>query len=374
MKPVKLIHFDNTPKDLLFWIKRYLAFKISTLSTKNTTDDFDMAALVRDMLKDSTDNIDAVMEIAKLAKKQGIGSLGKTIGSIEKFYRFIEKNADKFPSITDIYIGTIKHFANVEYVNESESMKNDLFGTARNFFNFIDDNTIKGEHLFKITKGEKGENLKRVHQKPKKSLPVSLTEDEMRAYNAALPKMENPDPLEYNRDILIGRLLFFAGITAGELTTLKNEDFTQDEIDNNVLWLNVRGKGAAKRSIPMPKRKIIAYLNAYKLLCHEKKNDLFFFHPSDPKKEIPNALIRKVLEKQFKFAGVDIKKATPSIIRNTFGIYLYRRMMMDGNVNAARYVKEVMGHSNIRTTTALVRGENPRLLTAADAFAEFIEK
>lgn len=374
MKPVKLIHFDNTPKDLLFWIKRYLAFKISTLSTKNTTDDFDMAALVRDMLKDSTDNIDAVMEIAKLAKKQGIGSLGKTIGSIEKFYRFIEKNADKFPSIKDIFIGTLRHFANVEYVNESDSMKDDLFGTARNLFNFIDEKTIAGEYIFKITKGEKGENLKRVHQKPKKSIPVSLTEDEMRAYNAALPKMENPDPLEYNRDILIGRLLFFAGVTAGELTTLKVEDFVQDETDNNVLWLNVRGKGAAKRSIPMPKRKFITYLNAYKVLCHEKKNDLFFFHPSDPKKEIPNAVIRKVLEKQFKFAGVDIKKATPSIIRNTFGIYLYRRMMMDGNVNAARYVKEVMGHSNIRTTTALVRGENPRLLTAADAFAEFIEK
>lgn len=376
MKQTKLIHFNDTKKDLLFWVKRFLADKIANVSTAKTKDDFDMAALVQAMLKDSTDSIDKVMDVSRLAWRQGLDGLKKPSTNIEKFYRFIKENVDRFPALTSISIVTVKHFAEKSDPDAKKQAKDAMFDVPRNFFNFIDGNTIKGEHRFNITKGERG---RRKHScasnTSRRQNAVYLTEDEMRQYNKAILKIKYRDELERNRDILLGRILLFSGITVNELIALRDEDFIDDDVEpNDTVWLHMHGKGAAKRKIPMPKRKLIVFLNAYKEGRGDSENGCMFYSPIDPKKEITDTVIRGILKRQFKAAGLPEKKATPMVMRNSFGIFIYRQMYRAGNPNADRYVQNLMGHADVQTTRNLVKADGVRLISAADVFGDFVDK
>jgi integrase len=376
MKSTKLIHFNDTKKDLLFWIKHFLADKIATVSTAKTKDDFDVASLVHNILSDSTDTIEKVVEITRKAQSQGLAGLKRPASNIVKFYRFIEKNADSFPALTSISVVTVDHFAYKDDNSVSEASREAMFDVARNFFNFIDDNTLKGEHLFGISRGTRGRGKgnSSFSKKTRKRLISYLSEDEMRRYNKAILKIEYRDEVERNRDILIGRILLFAGITTNELIALRDEDLVQDEIDNNTLWINIQGKGAAKREIPMPKRKLIVFLNSYKEGRGLSKNGRLFHSPVDIKKEITENVIRSILKRQFKEAGLAEAKATPTVIRNSFGIFMFRKMFLEGNPNADRYVQKVMGHANVQTTRNLVKADGIRMMRVADVFNDFFDK
>lgn len=374
MKAVKLIQHNDTLMDLLYWIKRFMADKIINGSKTKVSDDFDMAALVQQMLSDSTDTIEKVVSIGKLARTQGMKSVEQYYVNIEPFYRFIEKNVDKFPSITNIFGITLLNFANKEHSKATPSKKNLLFGTARNFFNFIDDNTLKGEHLFHITKNASGGTIKRVHRKEQpKKFPVFLTEEEMHRFNKSLLKIEYKSKYEQNRDILIGRLFLFSGITTSELLELKDSDLTIDEEDHDVMWVHINGKAHKRRDIPIPKRKVVVYLNAYREARGESLSGLLFCNAQDSTKPLSDHTVRGVIKAQFEAAKIKKDEVSPTVLRNSFAIFLYRKLFLDGMKSPERYVQTLMGHSSHLITLKLVKFSNPKSMIAASAFADFVE-
>lgn len=371
-QPNKLIHFNDTRKDLLYWIKQFFINKIANTTKKHASDDFDMAAYVQRLNNPSVDTIDEVEAIIKDSINNGLKSLKNPLYAIGKFYRLIEANGDKFKTITDIYSGTLIHFVREANAEESDAQKNKLLAEVRILFNFIDDS--QGDHLFHIAKDKDGKAIK-IHNRKvqRKKIPVYLSEDEMKKFHDTMLKVSYANELERNRDILIGRIFLFSGIQLSELIALKDEDFVEDE-SKDVIWLHIRGKGAAKRDIPMPRRRLIVYLNAYKEARGDSENDRFFFHSRNAREEISESTVRNVIEKFAKAAKIDPKKCTASVLRNTFGIFIYRKMTAEGNPNADRYVKELMGHSDIQVTRWLVKFENPKLILAAEAFASFVDK
>lgn len=365
MKKTKIIHFNDTEKDLLFWVKRFLANKIASVSLKKTGDDFDLAALVQDINSDATDSIDKVMEVVRFAQRQGLDGLKRPGSNIEKFYQFISQNVKKFPSITSISQVTIEYFAFEENADKTEPAKEALFDVSRNLFNFIDDNTIDGEHLFMITKGKRGKGNSSLSKKTRKRQIVFMSEGEIRRYNKAILEIEYRNEKERNRDILIGRLLLFSGVTIRELSELSDDDLIQDQTENDTIWISIQGKGSARREVPIPKRKIIEYLNAYKRERGDSFNGRLFHTPVDPTKPITENVIHGILKRQFKQAGIDEKKATPTVMRNTFAIFIYGKAHLDGNPNADRYVQKLLGHANIVTTRELVKAGGIQLIKAA---------
>lgn len=379
MKPTKLIHYNDTKKDLLFWIKRFLADKIATVSRKKVKDDFDLAALVRDMTSDATDTIEKVIEVAATARRMGLDGIKRPSSNVEKLYRFVEANTDTLPSITSINKATIDTFAEKSEPDASDEAKDTMFNVSRNLFNFIDDNTPEGEHLFGIKKGKKGWGGRAASGAARKTQPTHLTEEEIRQYNKGILGIDYASEFERNRDILIGRILLFSGITASELIELRDEDIVEDEVDPvNILQINIDGKGAAKRSIPVPKRKLVVFLNAYKESRGVSKNGRMFFSPATAKKSVESAMtdkgIRGILARQFKAVGLPEKKATPTVMRNSFGIFMYRSMMFDGNPNADRYVQKLMGHSNVVTTRNLVKFSGVNQMKVAKFFESLTDK
>lgn len=372
-KQSKLIHFGDTRNDLIYWIKQFFIAKIADTTKEHTTDDFDMAYYVQRLNDPSVNSIGEVESIIKESISKGLKSLKVYLRPTVAFYRFIDANNGKFKTITDISYVTLEHFIRVENVNVSDPKKKELLTGVRSLFNFID--MTQTEHEFKISKDSRGKALK-IHNRPeqRKKMPVYLTEDEMRRFHDAMLKIDYKNEFEKNRDILIGRIFLFAGIQTSELIDLRDEDFVEDETSKDYLWLRIRGKGAAKREIPMPKRRLIVYLNAYKKARGESLNGLFFHGATDKRKEISDSIVRGVIEKLFAAAGItDKTKNTPAVLRNSFGVFVYRKMTAEGKVNADRYVKDLMGHADIQTTRWLVKSENPRLILAANCFDAFID-
>lgn len=374
MAKAKLINYDDTKKDLLFWIKRFLADKISSVSQKKTKDDFDLAALVHAMNSSKTDTIEAVMDVVRLAQRQGLDGMKKPGSNIEKFYRYVEANAVSIPALTSITSGTIKHFAYEVNEMASDSAKGDMFDVARNFFNYIDDHAIGSDHLFKISKGKPGRGGGKALGKARKRKIVYLEEDEIRKYNKSILHITYRDEVERSRDILIGRLLLFSGITVNELIALRDEDIIQDETKKDTLWIRINGKSPAKREIPVPKAKMIEYLNAYKKRRGVSRNGFLLHTPIDPTKPMTEWVVRGILQRQFKAAKIDGKKATPTVLRNTFGIFIFGKATLDGNPNADRYVQELMGHANVARTRELVKAGGVQAILVAAKLAEAIDE
>lgn len=365
--------YGNTSDDVLYWIKQYMRNKIATLSHTKVKDDADPTALAVEMVSVATDNIEKVDLVAKKAISQGMKSLSKYKSVVLDFYAYVEKNKKTFPSIRDISGVTLVHFANVEHSDASESRKDDLFQITVNFFNFIDDHTREGEHLFNITEGADGKKITRSKRRKPKSLPGHLDESAMRHFNKRLPNLKYKSEFEHFRDILIARLFLFSGIATEELLNLKDSDLVPDDIEpNDVLWVNVRGKGAAKRSIPVPKRKLIVYLNGYIKQRGESECSFLFCGTRHAAEQIDANAVRGIIKRLFDAAGVK-GEANPIVLRNTFGIYVYRQLVLRGNKNAIKYVQELMGHSDQRTTKRLVMVENPNKILAAEVFSEFEE-
>lgn len=358
---------------MLFWIKHFLANKITTVSTAKTNDDFDMAALVQAMLSDSTDTIKKVVEVTRKAQSQGLTGLKRPASNIVKLYSFIERNADSFPALTAISIATVDHFAYKDNENISEASREAMFDIARNFFNFIDGNTLRGEHLFGISRGTRGRGKRNssFSKKTQQRVIKYLSEEEMHRYSKAILKIEYRDEVERNRDILIGRLLLFSGITVSELIALEDDDLVQEQKENDILWVNVKRKGVVTREIPTPRRNLIEYLNTYKKARGVSLNGKLFHSPRDTQHKITEGIIRGVLKQQFKVADIDVKKATPTVMRNSFGIFIYRKMLLDGNHNADRYVQKAMGHADVQTTRNLVKADGIQSMKVATAFSNF---
>jgi integrase len=354
-------------------MKKFLIDKIANTTKEHISDDFDMASYVQRLSGNDADTIDKVKVIVNDSIANGLKSVKVPLRVVVSFHEFIDRNAEKFTTIKDISTVTLKHFVRVENADKSDAKKSELYGGVRNLFNFIDDNQT--EFTFSIAKDSEGKAIKATNRKvQRKKVPVYLSEKEMKRFHDAMLKIEYRNDLERNRDILIGRIFLFSGIQLSELIALRDEDLVDDSENIDTIWLHVHGKGAAKRKIPMPRKRLIVYLNGYKEARGQSQNDRFFFHSRNPKEEIGESTVRNVIEKLCEAAKIPEKKRTASVLRNTFGIFVYRHMMMEGNPNADRYVQEAMGHSSIQVTRWLVKFENPKMISAADAFAGFMDK
>jgi len=362
MKPQKLLQNNSTLEDLLFWIKQFYLSKFANFSKDNVPEDFQLPLYTQKMSRSTTDTIESVIGISKDAQDIGIKSLKKINIGIEKFYIYIQANQEQFKSITDIDISILQYISNIAYQDEKDSIKDYIFDTARGLFNFIDDNTLEGEYLFHISKGIDGKAIKRKNSRSFKKSPLFLEEDEMHHFNKNLMAMKHSES-EKMRDILIGRLFLFTGITVSELRSLEDDVFKTDEKDKNTLWVSIKGKGAKKRSIPVPRRKLIVYINSYLKERGDSSCDLLFC--------ISESRVIGIVKNQLESAGFDKERTTATVLRNTYGIFLYRRMILDGKHDPIEEIRMLMGHANKQTTQDLVKSSSPKLLSAADMFNEF---
>lgn len=183
--------------------------------------------------------------------------------------------------------------------------------------------------------------------KTKKYLPTVLSEQEMRM---VLDSIEIVDPIS-NRNRCILELLYATGIRVSELTAL-----TLSQINIKMQFIKVIGKGNKERLVPMTDY-VCSLIKNYL----EQDRDFFLQGQDSPNvfltkggQAISREQVYQIVQKVAKNSVVN-KHISPHSLRHTFATHLLE------NGADLRSIQELLGHSDINTTTVYTHISNTKL-------------
>ena len=172
--------------------------------------------------------------------------------------------------------------------------------------------------------------------KRNKSLPIVLSREEI---NKIIENITN------TKHKLMVMVSYGSGLRVSEVVNLKVKDVNIDE-----LLIHIKGAKGMKDRITVFPEKI---LNEIKNAIAGKDKDDFVFE-SERGGKLTTATAQKVFIKSLKKSGIN-KPATFHSLRHSFATHL-----LENGVDI-RYVQELLGHSNIRTTQIYTHVTNPAI-------------
>ena len=161
-------------------------------------------------------------------------------------------------------------------------------------------------------------------------------------------KNENIETLESTQNTkhkLLLSLSYGAGLRVSEVIVLKVKDIDFDE-----MTIHIKNAKGQKDRISVLPEKLIDNL---KVLLSEKTSNDFVF-ASERGGKLTTRTAQKVFERSLKKAEIK-KDATFHSLRHSFATHL-----LENGIDV-RYVQELLGHQNIRTTQIYTHVTNPKI-------------
>jgi len=172
--------------------------------------------------------------------------------------------------------------------------------------------------------------------KKSKKLPIILSRKEIQAIINAITNIKHR---------LAIALAYASGLRVSEISKLKVQD-----IDLEQLTVHIKESKGNKDRITIIPQKLIS--NIQTIIQNKKNNDFVF--ESNRGGKLTTTSLQKMFRKSL--AKTNIKKlATFHSLRHSFATHL-----LENGVDI-RYVQELLGHQNIRTTQVYTQVTNPRL-------------
>jgi len=167
-------------------------------------------------------------------------------------------------------------------------------------------------------------------------LPIVLSREEMvKIINSIGNEKHN----------LLVALSYAAGLRVSEAINLKIKDLNQSE-----LTIHIKGAKGNKDRLTIFPEKLNSAIT--KLMANRDAGDFLFF--SERGGKLTERTAQKILEKALEKSGIK-KDATFHSLRHSFATHL-----LENGVDV-RYVQELLGHANIRTTQIYTKVTNPSL-------------
>ncbi|RHM63647.1 site-specific tyrosine recombinase XerD [Coprobacillus sp. AF33-1AC] len=254
---------------------------------------------------------------------------------LTKFVKFIETEC-KITSINDVKREHVQLFLKHEDHLAKSTISREIT-SLRMFYKFL-----KREQLVEI-------NMMSYFDLPKQAdhLPVVLSYDEV---TRLLDSIEMKD-FKSARNRAMVELLYASGIRVSELIQIKLSDINLNQND-----LKVIGKGDKERIVPINNyvsqiihKYIVDYRNPF---LQFEDNPLLFFN--NKKQMISRRSFYNTLRKIAKEAGIT-KNVSPHTLRHSYATHLLE------NGADLRSIQELLGHSDISTTTIYTHVSNSKL-------------
>ncbi|MFH1145702.1 MAG: tyrosine-type recombinase/integrase [bacterium] len=172
--------------------------------------------------------------------------------------------------------------------------------------------------------------------KKNKNLPVVLSRNEIEKILIATKN---------NKHRLLLALAYGAGLRVSEVVNLKTRDIDLRELTVHLK----RAKGNRDRISVFPEKLVADIQN---IIAGKDKNDFVF--SSERGEKLTTRTAQKVFENSLKRSGV-VKETSFHSLRHSFATHL-----LENGVDT-RYVQELLGHQNIRTTQTYTQVTNPQL-------------
>jgi integrase/recombinase XerD len=170
--------------------------------------------------------------------------------------------------------------------------------------------------------------------KREKKLPAILSKNEIERMVLATKNINHR---------LIIQTSYSAGLRISEIINLKWEDI---DFDRDIIHIK-RAKGKKDRVVMLSK----TIKDFLKILCNEKFTYVF---KTNRNEKYTQRTIQKIIKDVAVKAGIN-KKITPHTLRHSFATHL-----LENGVDI-RYIKDLLGHSNISTTLIYTKVSNKDL-------------
>lgn len=264
----------------------------------------------------------------------------KTILNYEKdlnlFLDFCDtKQVTNFKKVTFEFIRFyLKYLYSLKYSNKTISRH---LSSLRSFFKYLLKENIIEVNPCLLVSSPKGEQR----------LPNFISEIDLEK----LFSIPNTDEPLGDRDELILRMFYATGIRLSELANMKVTD-----IDFYNRRIKILGKGSKERYVLYGDnchKSLERYLNKGRLKLLKNSTDYLFLNSKGEK--LTSGGIEYIINKIVKGSGVTNNHITPHVFRHTFAT----SMLNEGSDLVT--VKELLGHSNLSTTSIYTHVSNEHL-------------
>lgn len=341
-------------KSLLFWLCRYVKFKLNSLSNKELKSPQELAQ-VNFALSKGVWHIDELDALVKKARNAGLIGVNTYFNPLKKLYEYLILY--KLHSMTQIDEELLIEILASITASLSDASKKNYRIAVINFFDFLDkQNEEDGKaHLFDIqlkswagVVGAKGTKL-----------PEFMSEDELKKF---LDGVENTDfKANTTRNKLIIKIIIFTGIRVSEAIGIKLGDISEE---NDLYIIRIRAKGNKYRIVMIKKELIKDLLNNIPINYANKDSYLFINKKGTP---LTQAYVSRIVEQILFKSGIRKQKNGAHMLRHTFATLLYKKQ------KDLVLVQEALGHASLNTSRIYTHFDSDKLKLAAQVAQDLSE-
>ncbi|WP_103589898.1 tyrosine-type recombinase/integrase [Campylobacter concisus] len=337
---------DSFESSFIFWLTRYVKFKLSSLSNKELRDPKALAS-VNFALSREIKNIEQLDGLVKSARNAGLTGINTYFNPLKKIYETMKFY--ELSSLKQIDEELLSEILASTTGGLSDASKKNYRISVINFFAFLDkQNEEDGKaHVFDI-------NLKNwggVSGNKGQKLPEFMGEEEVKKFLEAIE--ESDFKQNSNRNKLIIKVIIFTGIRVSEALNLKRKDITED---GDLFIIRIRGKGNKYRIVMIKRHLIEDHLNAIAINYINKEGYLFINKKGT---RLTQAYVSRIVEQILFKAGIRKEKNGAHMLRHTFATMLYKKQ------KDLVLVQEALGHASLNTSRIYTHFDSDKLKLAA---------
>ena len=337
---------DSFESSFIFWLTRYVKFKLSSLSNKELRDPKALGS-VNFALSREIKNIEQLDGLVKSARNAGLTGINTYFNPLKKIYETMKFY--ELSSLKQIDEELLSEILASTTGGLSDASKKNYRISVINFFAFLDkQNEEDGKaHVFDINlknwggiSGNKGQKL-----------PEFMGEEEVKKFLDAIEQSDFKQ--NSNRNKLIIKVIIFTGIRVSEALNLKRKDITED---GDLFIIRIRGKGNKYRIVMIKRHLIEAPLNAIAINYINKEGYLFINKKGT---RLTQAYVSRIVEQILFKAGIRKEKNGAHMLRHTFATMLYKKQ------KDLVLVQEALGHASLNTSRIYTHFDSDKLKLAA---------
>jgi len=346
---------ENFEKSFLFWLAKYIKFKLNSLSNKELKNPQALAE-VNFTLTKGVKNIEELDALAKKARNAGLNGVNTYFNPLKKVFEYL--NFYKLYSLKQIDEELIVEvLASITGALSDASKKNYRIAVI-NFFDFLDKQNEEEEkaHIFDITL----KNWAGISGAKGVKLPEFMSEEELKKF---LDAIENADFKSNTlRNKLIIKIIIFTGIRVSEAIHIKMGDISEE---NDLYIIRIRAKGNKYRVVMIKKELIFDLLQNFSINYMSKDALLFVNKKGTP---LTQSYVSRIVEQLLFRAGIRKQKNGAHMLRHTFATLLYKKQ------KDLVLVQEALGHASLNTSRIYTHFDNDKLKLAAQVAKELNER
>lgn len=337
---------ESADATLLFWIERFVKYKLTYLSNRHITDKERFASVMH-LLTRGCSSLEELSKLVKEARNAGLIGINTYYKPLEKLFLYLHTFG--FASMKEIDEELIADFLASQTGGLSDATKKNYRISLIGFFGFIDKQNGDDEgnsHLFRIELKKWGGITGQSGTK----LPAYLSEDEIDRFLRAIDTYPfRPDVSARNK--LLVKLIIYTGIRIGEALGIKTKDILSEQ---GIYTVKIIGKGNKYRVVMIRPEHIDGYLHEW--LSQKPETDYLFCNKKA--RPLTQAYASRIVEDILTSAGIRKEKNGAHMLRHSFATLLYRRK------KDLILVQEALGHASVNTSRIYTHFDTDRLMEA----------